>query len=191
MKKLMFALAAVAFAAVSQAAQVTWASGAITLPDGETKAGAGDVTAYLWVIDKTAYDKLADYTTSGEALSKAVWEAYGNDLASADLSVSSVKKGNKADLKDPNTYYTDGAAKNAYAAILYVDKAGENYMGNIGAYTFAADTDGAPDEFSIRIGGLGDDTTSTPTAWQSVPEPTSGLLLLLGVAGLALRRRRA
>ena len=27
--------------------------------------------------------------------------------------------------------------------------------------------------------------------WQSVPEPTSGLLMLLGMAGLALRRRRA
>ena len=33
---------------------------------------------------------------------------------------------------------------------------------------------------------------STPTAWSTaaVPEPTSGLLLL-GMAGLALRRRRA
>ena len=27
--------------------------------------------------------------------------------------------------------------------------------------------------------------------WAAVPEPTSGLLVLLGMAGLALRRRRA
>ena len=33
--------------------------------------------------------------------------------------------------------------------------------------------------------------TSTASNWQSVPEPTSGLLMLLGMAGLALRRRRA
>lgn len=33
--------------------------------------------------------------------------------------------------------------------------------------------------------------TQASGAWQSVPEPTSGLLMLLGMAGLALRRRRA
>ena len=34
-------------------------------------------------------------------------------------------------------------------------------------------------------------TAGTTFAGSPVPEPTSGLLMLLGVAGLALRRRRA
>ena len=33
-------------------------------------------------------------------------------------------------------------------------------------------------------------TTYTAGSWSAVPEPTSGLLMLLGMAGLALRRRR-
>ena len=43
---------------------------------------------------------------------------------------------------------------------------------------------------NIAFGSL---KTATTTAgnWVAVPEPTSGLLMLVGLAGLALRRRRA
>ncbi len=43
---------------------------------------------------------------------------------------------------------------------------------------------------SISFGNLGQITGNTVN-WTPVPEPTSGLLLLIGVAGLALRRKRA
>lgn len=43
--------------------------------------------------------------------------------------------------------------------------------------------------------GWGVDAGGTATTWiaaaEPTPEPTSGLLLLLGVAGLALKRKRA
>ena len=40
---------------------------------------------------------------------------------------------------------------------------------------------------------FGNQATYTQTAgnWAAVPEPTSGLLMLLGMAGLALKRKRA
>ena len=41
--------------------------------------------------------------------------------------------------------------------------------------------------------GFGNQQSATQTAgnWAAVPEPTSGLLLLLGMAGLALKHKRA
>jgi len=43
---------------------------------------------------------------------------------------------------------------------------------------------------NIQFGNM-QSATQDSSNWQAVPEPTSGLLMLLGVAGLALRRRRA
>ena len=135
MKKLMMAVAVVAMAIVANAAQITWNSGAIKLASG-TAAGAGDVTAYLFVIDASAYSSLLVNTT-GATLSDAVWTSYGSDLASAKATQVSVKKGSKANLTDPSDY------------------------------------------------------TNGNTAYAAIPEPTSGLLMLLGMAGLALKRKRA
>lgn len=67
-----------------------------------------------------------------------------------------------------------------------------------GDYTFTSDTKAgiaAPVTASTKTIAFGNLATATQDAsnWQSsaVPEPTSGLLMLLGMAGLALRRKRA
>ena len=58
-------------------------------------------------------------------------------------------------------------------------------------FTSAAKTAVAPETGAagVAFGNL-QTATTTAGAWQSVPEPTSGLLLLLGMAGLALRRKQ-
>ena len=181
MKKLMVLAAVVVASVMANAATLKWGSGTITLADSTT-AGKGAVSAYLFVIDSTAYASLASKT--GAALSDAVYSAYGSSTASASATGSSSAKG-AVTLTDP-TAYANG--NTAYAAILYVE--GDNYMGNVGTYTFDSDLNYTMSDMASKVGGL---TTGASTAWSTaaVPEPTSGLLMLLGMAGLAIRRRRA
>ena len=56
-----------------------------------------------------------------------------------------------------------------------------------------AEVSGSPGEDSKNYETFKTITAYTADKWQTVavPEPTSGLLLLLGVAGLALKRKRA
>ena len=60
------------------------------------------------------------------------------------------------------------------------------------SYTSAVATKTAQATSTVTI-AFGSQATATkdPANWGAVPEPTSGLLMLLGVAGLALRRKRA
>ena len=59
-------------------------------------------------------------------------------------------------------------------------------------FTSTTKSVGALDAQTANI-NFGNMAAATQNAgnWAAVPEPTSGLLMLLGVAGLALRRRRA
>ena len=184
MKKLMILAAAVVATVAANAAQITGGSGTVYLADGTTKAGKDVVTAYLFLIDSTTYDTLAANTT-GKAMSDAVYAAYGTSLASADANKATTAKG-VANIADTTVY---GNGDTAYAAILYID--GDNYMGNVATYTLTSDLNYTVAGLSTTI--FGSETGTTATAWSTaaVPEPTSGLLMLLGMAGLALRRRRA
>ena len=92
-----------------------------------------------------------------------------------------------------NSSWKDGDTINFYYAI--VDKAGENYWVT-GQQTATAAGTGTPTA-SIVPAATGAALLSTPgksfggPGPDPTPEPTSGLLLLLGVAGLALRRKQA
>ena len=186
MKKLMIALAVAVIAAIGNAASVNWQSGTVLEPGGAVANKT--VTAYLWVIDATTYDTLAANTT-GSAMSEAVYAAYGSKTGDAYTSKTTSKKG-AADLTDDSKDYA--ASSSAYAAILYTYGTGDDlqYMGNVGKVTFESAMDVDSGKMSVYLLG---DTNKGSTAWSTaaVPEPTSGLLLLLGMAGLALKRKRA
>ena len=186
MKKLMIALSAVAMAVCANAASVMWASGNINDPTGAV--ANKNVTAYLWVVDATVYNTLAANTT-GAAMSDAVYAAYGSKTGDAYASATTTKKG-VANLTDDSKAYGDGDS--AYGVLLYTYGTGDDlqYMGNVGKLTLESAMDIESEAMGTFLLG---NTSGAATAWSTaaVPEPTSGLLLLLGMAGLALKRKRA
>lgn len=89
---------------------------------------------------------------------------------------------------------TAGAISKTFEADLAV---GSNYdfyfVIDTGDYTFTSSTKAgvgvqATSQAAVSFGSMASQTGASGN-WQSVPEPTSGLLMLLGMAGLALRRR--
>ena len=90
---------------------------------------------------------------------------------------------------------TSLTAGNTYSFFFTVE---ETYNGKDWIYTSKSVNVMAPETTTATVAFGTQATTSRSTVttaggngWYAVPEPTSGLLMLLGMAGLALRRRRA
>ena len=185
MKKLMIAAAIVCAAVASQAAvSLSWKANWIT---DESKADVS-TSAKAYLVDNLLYGgevgALLTAVAAGQFDTSDAAIMYGD----GELKHSS---GNGTYISLPldaiaNTWSPEQAVQ-MYTVIIDGDK--------IGISQAAAAGTALPADNNLYTAAFGDlsksDGTTKLNWYTAVPEPTSGLLLLLGVAGLALRRRRA
>ena len=181
MKKLMIAAAIVCVAAYTQAASVMWGfenweNVGPTAEYNESDYGVLDITkastAQLWILSGT------EYTLVDTAGPDDVEWTYGPTSADNARNIDGVNA-----ISGPS----DTEHLQSYKLVLLTDD-GKYKAEVLGTATIES------------IIGMGETTyiqkmtyasALTQADWSPVPEPTSGLLMLLGMAGLALRRRRA
>ena len=184
MKKLMFMLAAVAMAASVHAGSVSWSTVTMYNEAGSKIADAATVYVYL-LANAEAYTSLTD-----------VWATYGDDVKAGGTTADASKGTGKYTHKATSIYApadTADANKTYYAAIIATYGTGDDmkYYAEKASVTTGDDGNGAYTTFGA---GHLDTATAAASSWtaatSSVPEPTSGLLMLVGLAGLALRRGR-
>lgn len=191
MKKICIALSAIAIAVVVNGATVKWTA-ANVYEMGSTTDKAGS-TYYAFFVNSATLSRanmLATYVEDGQIdLSFLSTTSSGSGYSNAFRDNASTGVGLGA--SQGGTLTTSAGNSESWTGYLVILDAT-----TVSDATYAYVTE----EITKATGASGQmatlafsSNTGTQDAanWYAVPEPTSGLLMLLGMAGLALRRKRA
>ena len=189
----MIAVAALTVGLAANAASIQW--GGKVANDAR-----GDETAQEGAVYNAIFVGANDYSAM---LSSLTYDTYtgmvGTGLGAEFVAVDGKILGNHTLTADDATAYqfmdsaaqadADGGVNGNWLITMYDETSPDKFW--VGQYAVSGVTD------QTTAGSIFDDTWNIGYGMQegvtnsNVPEPTSGLLLLLGVAGLALKRRRA
>ena len=185
MKKIMLAIAIAASAVIAQAASFNWTTtgtnASKTFYGSDGSSTIAGMTVYLMDAATVSQGDLVTALRGGSSITDYT------SVAKATLNTNSRLDATVVSYGEVGNFY------DFYMAIVQDD------------YVFVSATVNATGQFSdtqaVTFSGVktatqtvfADVSTAYSTAgwYQTAPEPTSGLLLLIGMAGLALKRKRA
>lgn len=192
MKKLMIAAAVACVAIVSNAASFTWGTSAKAMSVSATAIAAGLTDGTVYNVSGTANaDTMSNQITSYGAVWSYVMTlttASGTDTLSGTLG-SGAFSSRKINMSLESALFDSASISNPVAFDYSIVLTGTLKDGKDA--TVELTSNAITGKATFGGGDLALSTAGASSWTASVPEPTSGLLMLLGMAGLALRRRRA
>ena len=186
MKKLMIAAAIICAAAFAQASSVSWAVDWAYAVNTSNPTYTGDETfaGTYWLV-----------ALSGDSTAGISVDDTGKLTLGAGMTQAGTGSISESAFQNMITGLTADNNGDKYALVIYDSNYKYYGVSDVAAIAGIVDdppTDGTTITFSNIYDSADDANYMVANIQaQAVPEPTSGLLLLLGVAGLALRRRRA
>ena len=182
MKKLIVTAVAIAMGFVAQAASYSWGMyGYINNGDGNYGA-IEDTTAYLFNAGTLSQEDMLAAFYAGTL------DLAGSAISSSDATVDGVVVTDAFDYTGATDDWT------AYFAViqndkLYISDVATAQYSDVGTSDILFDDQDGPSNATFA-----NDAAYAGAGWYAtgaVPEPTSGLLMLVGLGALALRRKRA